>query len=49
MENDEFYGVWKYSDGVLLDDDPKKLDPEQGLPDLRGARRCSITLMEKGN
>ena len=40
-------GVWKYSDGILLDDDPAHLDPEQGLPDLRGGRRCRVRLMEK--
>ena len=38
-------GAWKHSDGVLLDDDPAYLDPEQGLPDLRGGRRCRVRLM----
>lgn len=46
-DNGEFYGIWKYSDGVLLDDDPAHFDPEQGLPDLRGARRCKVTLLKR--
>ncbi len=40
-------GAWKYSDGILLDDNPAHLDPEQGLPDLRGGRRCRVRLMEQ--
>jgi len=40
-------GVWKHSDGILLDDDPAYLDREQGLPDLRGGRRCRVRLMEE--
>jgi anaerobic selenocysteine-containing dehydrogenase len=43
----ELSGAWDYSDGVLLDDDPAHLDPEQGLPDLRGGRRCRVTLMQE--
>ncbi len=45
----ELSGAWDYSDGVLLDDDPAHLDPEQGLPDLRGGRRCRVTLMQEGS
>jgi len=42
----ELCGVWDHSDGVLLSDDPALLDPEQGLPDLRGGRKCRVLPVE---
>jgi len=42
----ELCGAWDYSDGVLLSDDPALFDPEQGLPDLRGGRKCRVIPME---
>jgi anaerobic selenocysteine-containing dehydrogenase len=39
-------GAFEHSDGVLLDDDPALMDPEQGLPDLRGGRRCRVYPVE---
>ncbi len=31
-----------YSDGVVLSDDDYNLDPEQGLPDMRGGILCKV-------
>lgn len=42
----ELCGAWDYSDGVLLSDDPSFFDTEQGLPDLRGGRKCRVIPME---
>ncbi len=29
-------GVWEHSDGIVLSDEDRFLDPEQGMPTLRG-------------
>ncbi|MBN1365434.1 MAG: hypothetical protein JW976_11560, partial [Syntrophaceae bacterium] len=42
----ELCGAWDHSDGVLLSDAPELFDPEQGLPDLRGGRKCRVIPIE---
>jgi anaerobic selenocysteine-containing dehydrogenase len=38
-------GALKHSDNVVLSDDDIYMDAEQGLIDLRGGRRCRVSLM----
>jgi len=33
---------WDHSDGVVLSDDDDNLDPEQGLPNMRGGVLCKV-------
>jgi hypothetical protein len=33
---------WEHSDGVVLSDEDYNLDPEQGLPDMRGGVLCKV-------
>ena len=33
---------WEHSDGVVLSDEAFNLDPEQGLPDMRGGVLCKV-------
>ena len=33
---------WEHSDGVVLSDEDNNPDPEQGLPDMRGAVLCKV-------
>jgi hypothetical protein len=33
---------WDHSDGVVLSDEAYNLDPEQGLPDMRGGVLCKV-------
>lgn len=42
----ELCGAWDHSDGVLLSDALELFDPEQGLPDLRGGRKCRVIPIE---